>query len=167
MSFRRLRVIFLDEINLLANLKAINLRHLNIGQHDLVGGLATPRRQLHSEEPDSFPAREARSELDLLGLKHSLQRNQIERDIIDHQHLLTAHLAAHSLIQRFLLLKGVTLQLLEAKQAVNHNMTFSKKVKLIDIIIKISWELPLTPQFFNLLLSNTLYNAPKLKFAED
>lgn len=71
-SFWRLRVKLLNEINLLANLKAINLRHLNIGQHDLVSGFATPRRQLHSEEPDSFPAREARSELDVLGLKQSL-----------------------------------------------------------------------------------------------
>ena len=131
-------MILLDEINPLANLKAINLRHLNIGQHDLIGGLATLRRQLHSEEPDSFPAREARSELDVLGLKHSLQRNQIERDIIDHQHLLTAHLAAHFLIQRDFLFKGVTLQLLEAKLAVNHNVTFSTKAKLIVIIIDIS-----------------------------
>ena len=160
-------MILLNEINLLANLKAINLRHLNIGQHDLIGGLATPRCQLHLEEPDRFPAREARSELDVLGLKHSLQRNQIERDIIDHQHRLTAHLAAHFLIQRDFLFKGVTLQLLGAKLAVDHNLTFSTKAKLIVIIIDVSGELPLPSQFFNLLLSNTLFNAPQLNIAED
>ena len=160
-------MILLYIINLLANLKAIILRHLNIGQHDLVSGMATPRRQLHCEEPDSFPAREARSELDVLGLKHSLQRNQIKGHIIDHQHLLPAHLAAHFLIQRDFLFKGVTLQLLDAKLAVDHNVTFSTKAKLIVIIIDVSGELPLPSQFFNLLLSNTLFNAPQLNIAED
>jgi len=58
-SFGRLRVIFLDQINLLANLKPINLRHLNIGQHDLVCAIAASRRQLHRKESDSLPALKA------------------------------------------------------------------------------------------------------------
>lgn len=88
-----------QQVHPLGDLKPVNFRHLNVSEDQLVHGSAALRTQFGKVQPYSFGARAHSSGLEVLLFAKHLQRDEVEGDVIHHQNLLEADLAADLAIE--------------------------------------------------------------------